>query len=71
MSGEIKLFLANAPKNVSVQTLLKVAFSRWRVERCFEDDKKYVGLDHFEGRGYPGLMRHLTLSAVSLLFLAR
>ena len=48
-----------------------MAFSRWRVERCFEDDKKYVGLDHFEGRGYPGMMRHLILSAVSLLFLAR
>ena len=40
-------------------------------ERCFEDDKKYIGLDHFEGRGYPGLIRHLILSAVSLLFLAR
>lgn len=71
MTGEIKLFLSNAPKKTSVETLLKVAFSRWRVERCFEDDKKYVGLDHFEGRGYPGLMRHLILSAVSLLFLAR
>ncbi|OYW11879.1 MAG: hypothetical protein B7Z55_18825, partial [Planctomycetales bacterium 12-60-4] len=53
------------------ETLLKIAFSRWRVERCFEDDKKYIGLDHFEGRGYPGLMRHLILSAVTLLFLAR
>lgn len=71
MSGEIKLFLANAPKNTTVETLLKVAFSRWRVERCFEDDKKYIGMDHFEGRRYPGLMRHLILSAVSLLFLAR
>ncbi len=71
MTGEIKLFLANASKNTSVEILLKVAFSRWRVERCFEDDKKYVGLDHFEGRGYPGLIRHLILSAVSLLFLAR
>ncbi len=71
MSGEIKLFLANAPKKTSVEILLKIAFSRWRVERCFEDDKKYIGLDHFEGRGYPGLMRHLILSAVSLLFLAR
>jgi hypothetical protein len=28
-------------------------------------------MDHFEGRGYPGLMRHLILSAVALLFLAR
>ena len=71
MSGEVKLFISNAPKTTSVETLLQVAFSRWRVERCFEDDKKYVGLDHFEGRGYPGLMRHHILSAVSLLFLAR
>jgi SRSO17 transposase len=71
MTGEIKLFISNAPNKTRVETLLKVAFSRWRVERCFEDDKKYVGLDHFEGRGYPGLMRHLILSAVSLLFLAR
>ena len=71
IAGETKLFISNAPKKTRVETLLKVAFSRWRVERCFEDDKKYVGLDHFEGRGYPGLMRHLVLSAVSLLFLAR
>ena len=71
MTDEIKLFISNASKKTPVETLLKVAFSRWRVERCFEDDKKYVGLDHFEGRGYPGLMRHQILSAVSLLFLAR
>ena len=71
MTDEVKLFISNAPKKASVETMLKVAFSRWRVERCFEDDKKYVGLDHFEGRGYPGLMRHQILSAVSLLFLAR
>ncbi len=71
MTDEVKLFISNASTTTSVETLLKAAFSRWRVERCFEDDKKYVGLDHFEGRGYPGLMRHLILSAVSLLFLAR
>lgn len=71
MTDEVKLFISNAPAKTSVETLLKVAFSRWRVERCFEDDKKYVGMDHFEGRGYPGLMRHQILSAVSLLFLAR
>ena len=71
MTDEIKLFISNASVSTGVETLLKAAFSRWRVERCFEDDKKYVGLDHFEGRSYPGLMRHLILSAVSLLFLAR
>jgi SRSO17 transposase len=68
---DVKFFLSNAPQNTSVETLLKVAFSRWRVERCFEDDKKYVGMDHFEGRRYPGLLRHLIISSVSLLFLSR
>jgi SRSO17 transposase len=48
-----------------VATLLLVAFSRWRVERCFEDQKGEVGMDHYEGRRYVGLKRHLILSAVS------
>ena len=68
---DVKFFLCNAPQNTKLELLLKVAFSRWRVERCFEDDKKYVGMDHFEGRRYPGLLRHLIISAVSLMFLSR
>ncbi len=68
---EVKFFVSNAPPQTSVQTLLLVAFSRWRVERCFEDQKGEVGLDHYEGRRYVGLKRHLVLSAVSYLFLAQ
>ena len=68
---EIKFFVSNAPPETSIQTMLLVAFSRWRVERCFEDQKGEVGLDHYEGRRYLGLKRHLTISAVSYLFLAR
>ena len=71
LTQEIKYFLCNAPANTSVGVLLKVAYSRWRVERCFEDDKSYIGLDHYQGRGYPGLLRHLILSAASLLFLSQ
>jgi SRSO17 transposase len=67
----VKFFVSNAPPETSIQPLLLVAFSRWRVERCFEDQKGEVGLDHYEGRRYLGLKRHLTLSAVSYLFLAR
>jgi SRSO17 transposase len=70
-STEMKFFVSNAPPEVSVGTILLVAFSRWRVERCFEDDKSEVGLDHYEGRRYPGLKRHLIISAISYLFLAR
>ena len=69
--AEVKYFISNAPPETPTSTLLLVAFSRWRVERCFQDDKGEVGLDHYEGRRYSGLKRHLILSAVSLLFLAR
>jgi SRSO17 transposase len=68
---ELKFFVSNAPPATPLQPLLLVAFSRWRVERCFEDHKGEVGLDHYEGRRYLGLKRHLALSAVSYLFLAQ
>jgi SRSO17 transposase len=68
---EVKFFVSNAPPGTSVQVLLLVAFSRWRVERCFEDDKQEVGLDQWEGRRWLGLQRHLILTCISYLFLAR
>jgi len=69
--AELKFFVSNAPEGTSVQTMLLVAFSRWRVERCFEDQKSEIGLDQYEGRRYQGLKRHLILSCVSYLFLSR
>jgi hypothetical protein len=68
---ELKFFVSNAPPGTSIDTLLLVAFSRWRVERCFEDQKSEIGLDQYEGRRYLGLKRHLILSCVSYLFLSR
>jgi SRSO17 transposase len=68
---EIKFFVSNAAEEVRVQTLLLVGFSRWRVERCFEDQKQEVGLDQWEGRRWLGLKRHLILTSISYLFLAR
>jgi SRSO17 transposase len=68
---EVKFFVSNAPAETPVQKLLLVGFSRWRVERCFEDQKSEIGLDQYEGRRYRGLKRHLILSCVSYLFLTR
>lgn len=68
---EVKYFVGNAPLETPVGTLLLVGFSRWPVERCFEDQKSELGMDHYEGRRYPGLKRHLIITAVSYLFLSR
>jgi SRSO17 transposase len=69
LDGEVKYFLSNAPSDTPAEVLLHVAFSRWRIERIFEDGKGEIGLDHFEVRKYLSLMRHLVLSMVSFLFL--
>ena len=66
---EIKFFVSNAAPQTPVATLLLVGFSRWHVERCFEDQKGEVGLSHWEGRTWLGLQRHLILTSVSHLFL--
>jgi len=69
--AELKFFVSNAPERTPVRPMLLVAFSRWRVERCFEDQKSEIGLDQYEGRRYLGLKRHLILSCLSYLFLSR
>jgi len=70
LTGEMKYFLSNAPADCPVSTLGYVAFSRWRVERCFQDLKGEVGLDHFEVHKYRSLVRHLRLALAGMLFLS-
>ena len=67
---KVKYFISNAPEATSVETLLLVAFSRWKIERMFEDGKGELGMDHFEVRRFRSIRRHLILSCVSYLFLA-
>lgn len=68
---EIKYFLSDAAPGVPLSAILHVAFGRWPVERCLQDEKSELGLSHFEVRCYPALKRHLLITQVSHLFLAR
>jgi SRSO17 transposase len=70
VTGEVKYFLTCAPAEVPLKEVLTVAFSRWHIEKLFKEGKGEVGLDQFEVRSYRSLMRHLTLTNVSLYFLA-
>ncbi len=73
-SSELKYFLTDAADGLGdtpTECLLWVALTRQRVERLFQDDKTELGLDHFKGRKYVGLMRPLMLTLASHLFLMR
>ena len=67
-TDEVKYFLTNAPRSMSTAACLKVAFSRWRVERCFQDCKSELGLNHAELCTYRGLRRHLILTTINYYF---
>jgi SRSO17 transposase len=69
VTGEVKYFFSNLPADAAIEEVLRVAFTRWHVERCFEEAKGEIGLGHFEVRKWKALLRHLILSAASLLFL--
>jgi SRSO17 transposase len=69
-TGEVKYFVSNAPPRTALMTLLKVAFTRAGVEHVFRLAKTEVGFGHFEGRSYRGLMRHLAVCQLVLLFAA-
>lgn len=68
--NEVKFFVSNAPADTPLEELMLVAFSRWHVERCFEDQKTELGFDHFEGRSYLGIKRHQAVTAATHLFLS-
>lgn len=68
---ELKYFISDAAAGMPLEVILHVAFGRWPVERCLEDEKSELGLSHFEARCYPALKRHLLITQVSHLFLAR
>lgn len=70
VTGEIKYFLSNAPASASVLKLLRVAFSRWHIEKWFERAKQETGFGAFEVRTYEGLLRHWLCSRMAMYFLA-
>jgi SRSO17 transposase len=74
LTEEMKYFVANrvpGAVGVTLRWLLRVAFGRWSVERCFRVAKDELGLDHYQVRGWRCLHRHFYLTQASYLFCAR
>jgi SRSO17 transposase len=69
--GKIKYALSNAPQKVAMLELVRVSQARWPIERCFEEDKSELGLDHYEHRSWPAWHRQTRLVFLAQLFLVR
>ena len=67
---EISAYTVFCAEGTPLEALAKVAGSRWRVERGFEEAKGEVGLAHYEVRSWDGWYRHITLSLFAHAFLA-
>jgi len=68
-TGELAFYSVFAPVETCIETLVKVAGSRWSIEECFEMAKGETGLDHYEVRTFHGWYRHMIFSMWSLLIL--
>lgn len=66
---ETKYYLVNLPITASLKSLVRLTHQRWAIEQQYQELKTELGLDHFEGRSYPGWHRHVVLAAVAYAFL--
>ena len=69
--GEVKWYYSNLPADTPLHRLVALAHSRWPIEQFYEDAKGECGLDHYQGRRWDGLHRHLALVMLAYSFLAR
>jgi SRSO17 transposase len=71
VTGELKTYLANAPADTSLATLVRLSGMRWPLETCFEDGKQYLGMGDYEVRSGRGWHHHMTLCILAHFFLVR
>jgi SRSO17 transposase len=64
----IKYWLANLDEDLPLVDLVGLAKLRWRVEHDDRELQDALGLDHFEGRSWPGWHHHVTLVSVAHAF---
>lgn len=67
--GEPKWFFSSLPADTPLSRLVELAHLRWPIEQFYEDAKGECGLDHFQGRGWDGLHRHLAMVMLAYTFL--
>lgn len=67
----LKYYFVHLPATASLRALVVLAHQRWAIEQQYQELKSELGLDHFEGRSYPGWQHHVVLTAVAHAYIQR
>jgi SRSO17 transposase len=67
--GERRYYLTNLPPGTPLRDLARAVKARWSCEQAHQQLKEELGLDHYEGRTWPGLHHHALLTMISFAFL--
>lgn len=68
-NDERKYYLSNLPADTVIKNLASAIKARWVCEQAHQQLKEELGLDHFEGRSWTGLHRHLLMTMIAYAFL--
>lgn len=60
-SRPTKFTLTTLPRRMSKKQIARTIKERWRTERAYEELKDELGLDHYEGRSFPGWNHHVSV----------
>ena len=64
-----KYYFVALPPTTALAALVRLAHQRWAIEQQYQELKDELGLDHFEGRSFPGWHRHVVLTALAYSWL--
>ena len=56
-----KFSLTTLPRSMSKKQIIRLLKERYRTERVYQEMKGELGLDHFEGRSFPGWHHHVSV----------
>jgi SRSO17 transposase len=62
-------FLSSLSTRCTKKQLIRIIMQRWRTERVYLDLKEELGLDHFEGRRFPGWHHHVSVALSCYAFI--
>lgn len=60
-SKPTRFILTTLPRRMTKKQIVRIVKERWRTERAYEELKGELGLDHFEGRSFPGWHHHISV----------